>query len=257
MSLSHRAIKDLRALRLKKYRLAEARCLIEGARLVDEALRSRAVVEQVLVTEAFAKSSYWSAMRVILQGRGLEAVSLTDVQAQQLGDTRHPQGIFTVVRISDHYREPPPTLVPPLLILDDIADPGNLGTILRTADWFGIPSVWTSLGSTDLFNPKVVRGGMGAHFHIPGLWQGDINKMAGEISVARVLLLGAAMDGQSLHEMDAVGENWALVIGNEAHGLSPFWRKRLDRSVTIPGRGRVESLNAAVAAGIILHYLLS
>ncbi|MFB0515711.1 MAG: TrmH family RNA methyltransferase, partial [Candidatus Neomarinimicrobiota bacterium] len=134
-------------------------------------------------------------------------------------------------------------------------DPGNMGTLLRTADWFAIPTVWVSQASADVFNPKVLRGGMGAHFHIPNLWQGDLAVPAQQISAEGIILLGATMDGRPLDQIAAPGQAWALVVGSEAHGLSPFWRGCLDEAVTIPGAGRAESLNASVATGIILHYL--
>ena len=255
MSLSRQAVKDLRALRLKKHRLAGGRYLVEGARLVAEALRSPVEVEQVLCTAGFAQSAAGAAFEADVRSRGLETIALTNTQAEQLGETRHPQGIFAVIRLPREIGPPEQLCRPPILILDDIADPGNLGTLLRTADWFAVPTVWVSQQSADLYNPKVVRGGMGAHFHIPNLWQGELAAVAQHIPAAGIVLLGAVMDGRPLDELPPPGAGWALVVGSEARGLSPFWRERLDEAVTIPGAGRAESLNAAVAAGIILHYL--
>jgi len=257
MPPSQRAFKDLRALRLKKHRRGQGRCLVEGARLVAEALRSPTGVQQVLVTAGFARSEAWPAVEAEVQRRGLEPVSLTDTQAEQLADTRHPQGIFAVVRLPAEPPRPEQLYQPPILILDDIADPGNLGTLLRTADWFGVPTVWVSLKSADIYNPKVVRGGMSAHFHLPGLWQGDLAACAEQLTAKGITLLGAALDGRPLDQVEPQGKAWALVIGSEARGLSPFWRERLDEAITVPptqGSG-AESLNAAVAGGIILHYL--
>jgi len=188
--------------------------------------------------------------------RGLEAAAITEVQAQQLATTRQPQGIFAVIKISS---EPPPLeqlLKPPILIMDDISDPGNLGTLLRTADWYGVPTVWISRASTDVYNPKVLRGGMGAHFHLPTLWQDDPISVADELKSKDITLLGAALSGKPLEQLRLRGKNWALVIGSEARGLSTCWRQRLDEAVTIPGYGQAESLNAAVAGGIILQRLL-
>ena len=255
MPTSQRAFKDLRALRLKKHRLAQGRCLVEGTRLVAEALRSPTGVQQVLVTAGFARSRAWPAVEAGVQTRGLEPVSLTDTQAGQLADTRHPQGIFAVVRLPAEPPRPEQLYQPPILILDDIADPGNLGTLLRTADWFGVPTVWVSLKSADIYNPKVLRGGMGAHFHLPGLWQGDMAACAEQLTARGITLLGAMLNGRSLDQVEPPGKAWALVIGSEARGLGPFWRESLDEAVTIPGAGQAESLNAAVAGGIILHYL--
>ncbi len=255
MPLTQRAFKDLRALWLKKHRLAQGRCLVEGARLAAEALRSPTDVRQVLTTAVFARSEAWPAVEALVQSRGLEPVSLTGTQAEQLADTRHPQGIFAVVGLPAEPPRPEQLYRPPILILDDIADPGNLGTLLRTADWFGIPAVWVSQESAEIYNPKVLRGGMGAHFHLPGLWQGDLAACAEQLAAKGITLLGAGLDGRPLDQVEPPGKSWALVVGSEARGLGTFWRERLDEVVTIPGPGQAESLNAAVAAGIILHYL--
>ncbi|MFC1543340.1 TrmH family RNA methyltransferase [Candidatus Neomarinimicrobiota bacterium] len=257
MPLIHRELKELRALRLKKYRREQGRCLVEGARLVAEALQSQVEVEQVLVTAGFTGSDLWAAIETDAQSRGLEPITITDVQAEQLADTRQPQGIYAVVRLPAGPPLPEQLYQPPILILDDIADPGNLGTLLRTADWFGMPTVWISRESADIYNPKVLRGGMGAHFHIPTLWQGDVTTQAGQLPEKGILLLGAALDGVLLEQFKPSDNGWALVIGSEARGLSTFWRERLDVTVTIPGTGQAESLNAAVAGGIILNHLLN
>ncbi len=255
MPLTQRALKDLRALRLKKHRLARGQALVEGARLVDEVLTSTAEVELVLMTADFARSRQALALEPPLHKRHLVVTTLTDVQAEQLAATRQPQGVFAVVVLP---AEPPPQrrlLHPPILILDHIADPGNLGTLLRTAHWFGLQAVWVSAGSADISSPKVLRGGMGAHFRLPALWQGDLAPLADLLPDAGIALLGASVGAQPLESLSISGDKWALVVGSEAHGLSEFWRRRLDQAVFITGAGQAESLNAAVAAGIILHYL--
>lgn len=255
MSLSQRDLKDLRALGEKKYRLSQGRFLIEGMRLAKEALLSNAAIEQILVSDKFVSGTAWPALEAEARTRKLAVTPVTEIQAQQLGETRNPQGIFATVKLPTVLKKTAPPVIPPVLVLDDIADPGNLGTILRTADWFGVQTVLLSAPSTDAYNPKVVRGGMGAHFHLPVLWQGETPKIAQALSDTDIMLLGASLTGQALDRLPPMKNNWALVIGSEAHGLSKFWSERLDLALTIPGTGSVESLNAAVAAGIILNYL--
>ncbi len=256
MSLTQRELKYLRSLRQKKCRLIEGRCLVEGARLVAEALQSPVAVERVLMTTSFTGSVSCGTVESALSAGELEPTVITDVQAQQLAETRHPQGIFAVVLLPSGLPPAKRLLQPPILILDDIADPGNLGTLLRTADWYGLPTVWVSRASADVYNPKVLRGGMGAHFHLPTLWQGDLTSAADELKSKDITLLGAALDGSPMEQLKPPSKNWALVIGSEARGLSACWRQRLDEVVTIPGYGQAESLNAAVAGGIILQRLL-
>ena len=255
MSLSRRELKTLRALNRKKQRLLQGCFLIEGLRLTREALFSNAVIAQILVTDKFAAGPAWPELEAHAGSRGITIVPITTVQSDQLGATQHPQGIFAVVDIPSLLNRPHPPLFPPALILDGISDPGNLGTLLRTAEWFGAQSVLLTHAGADVYNPKVVRSGMGAHFHLPAIWQGDPMKIAQELESGSILLIGATMDGETLDQLAHLKDKWALVIGSEAHGLSEFWRERLDHSLTIPGSGSGESLNAAVAAGIILHYL--
>ena len=255
MPLTHRALKDLRALRLKKHRHAQGQALVEGARLVGAALGSDAEVAQLFWTEAFAASPAALPLKSALQRRGLPPTDLTGTQAEQLAETRHPQGVFAVVAQPRVAPDAQRLLQPPILILDAIADPGNLGTLLRTADWFGLPTVWVSAESADVTSPKVLRAGAGAHFHLPTLWQGALPSLADRLAAGNTTLIGAVLDGAPLTAAALPGNDWALVVGSEAHGLSPFWRQRLDRALTIPGVGRAESLNAAVATGILLHYL--
>jgi TrmH family RNA methyltransferase len=255
MSLSHRELKDLRSLRQKKQRLSQGRFLIEGMRLVREALLSGAEIEQVLVSSKFAAGNAWPVLEHQVRDRSVTVIQITETQAQQLADTLNPQGLFATIKIPALLNQPSPPILPPVLILDDITDPGNLGTILRTAVWFGVQTALLTATSADALNPKVVRGGMGAHFHLPALWQGEPMKIARALGDEDIMVLGATMDGKPLDQLPPVKKNWALVIGSEAHGLSEFWSERLDLALTIPGTGSVESLNAAVAAGIILHYL--
>lgn len=253
MSLSRIDLQSLRSLAQKKHRYAQGRYLIEGSRLVGEAIRSGAGVERLLLTDKFAAST--AGEQIAGEAGGLEVTRLTATQAEQLSETPHPQGIFAVLTLPAPDRSPPQPLEPPILILDHIADPGNLGSILRTADWFGIPTVWVSAESADITNPKVVRGGMGAHFHLSHLWQGDLAAGADRLAAEGVTLMGATLDGQSIDQVKPPGQSWALVLGSEARGLSPYWRERLDVAVTIPGQGQAESLNVVVAAGVLLHQL--
>jgi TrmH family RNA methyltransferase len=204
----------------------------------------------------FAESNTWRDIRTAIRERQLTANAIPDTQAAQLSDTQHPQGVFAIIKLPPMFGGSERGVMQlPLLMLDDIADPGNLGTLLRTADWFAVPSVWISQRSADVFNPKVLRSGMGAHFHLPFLAQDDPAMVAEQVTNEDICLIGAAMDGKPLDQLRPQDRNWALVIGSEAHGLSAFWRDKLNEAVAIPGHGGAESLNAAVAAGIILYYL--
>lgn len=257
MPLSVADLKALRSLAQKKFRQSAGKIVIEGARLIETALQSSAEVERVICTEDYLRRENGSALSALAQQRGVRVESLTPTQAEQLGQTRSPQGVFAVVAWDSAPAQP--IVSPPALIIDGVADPGNVGTLLRTADWFGLATVCLSGDSADLTNPKVVRGGMGAHFHLPHLYQGDILPIVDAARSADMALIGSVLDGTPidiwLTRSPIADSNWALVVGNEARGLSEAMLKRIDHAVTIGGAGSAESLNVTVAAGIMLHHL--
>ncbi len=252
---SARELKDLRLLRHKKYRQAQQRYLIEGARMVVEALASGAPVSRIFYTADFTTSELWQQISLAAAARDITSMEITPSQADILRTTRHTQGVFAVLPLPTPPEAPAQLLEAPILVLDDISDPGNLGILLRIADWFGMPTVWISAASVDLFNPKVVRSAMGAHFHIKNIYKSDLEPLSRLLAENHIFCLGAAIQGEHLGSIAPVGDDWALVLGNEARGLSKQWQERLDRAVKIPGLGSAESLNVSVAAGIILYQL--
>jgi TrmH family RNA methyltransferase len=183
---------------------------------------------------------------------------------ESLADTVSPQGVLGVVRRlpfqpgyspgssaedSANFSVPNPPLV---LILDRIQDPGNLGTLLRTAEAAGVTAVWLLKGTADLFSPKVLRATMGSIFRVPIV----TNVEAGAVQELRsqgVGLLAAAVEAAALPYYEAdLSKPLALVLGNEANGLADWLKMASDQLVTIPLAGAAESLNAAVAGAVIL-----
>jgi TrmH family RNA methyltransferase len=217
--------------------------LAEGVRLVEEGIRTGFPLHFILYSNA-------------LSPRGLDLIhSLTEdapvspVETrlfQNLGDTETSQGILAVFELAIL---PMPDYPDLLLILDNLRDPGNLGTILRTAEAAGVQAVLLAPGTTDAFAPKVVRAGMGAHFHLPihALeWQ-QIAQVVTALSVYR-----AEMHAELTLWQADLTQPCALLIGSEAEGVSQPGLELAPQSVSIPMPGQSESLNAAVAAGILL-----
>jgi len=233
----------IRALHRGKGRRQEGAYLAEGLRLLDELARSDASPRFLFATDRHAP---WLLERF----PGVDLFIIDD-DAPSLFATENAQGAGAVIDMSD-----PPSLAEsagrpgPLIYLDALADPGNVGTILRTAEWFGFRTILFGQGSVDPYNPKVVRSSMGSIFRM---------ELLEDISHQDVLDLGRsvfALDaggphvlGQSILPSDAV-----YVVGGEAHGVSPVLRSHADL-LTIPGSGGVESLNAAIAASILLYEL--
>jgi len=182
---------------------------------------------------------------ILAQIEGNKQIVSNDVMAS-MSATETPPGVLAVVSI-----DPPPIPRPAsmMLILDNITNPGNLGTMLRTAGAAGVEAVLLSPGCVDLYNPKVIRGGMGAHLRLP-VHCLDWTEIAGLIAQMRVFV--AAGDGTVSYTAVDWQQPSALIVGNEAHGVSRAVHGLVDEFISIPMMAGIESLNAAIAAAVIL-----
>jgi TrmH family RNA methyltransferase len=236
-------VKYVRRLQVdRRFRDREQAFAVEGTRWLSEVVLSRQQPQLVLATAAWLEANRGLADK--LQN---PAQVVDDRIMSHMSETETPAGIITVVPIAPNHLPEHPTL---LLILDQIANPGNLGTMLRTAAAAGIDGVLLAPGCVDAYNPKAVRGGMGAHLRLPvrqATWS-EIERLTAGLRV-----WVAAAGGQVSYDEVAWREPSALIIGSEAHGAS---RTALslaqEREVRIPLQRATESLNAAVASGIIL-----
>jgi TrmH family RNA methyltransferase len=248
--ISRTRLKYLRSLRRKKVRAEEGRLLIEGLNVVAEAAAAGRARE-LFLTDEFAASERGAE----LVGRGLPIVRLAPRDAEALADTRTPAGVFAIV--DDPCAGLDASGLEPfgarafVLVADGVADPGNLGTLIRTAAALGADGVVVTGGSVDPTNPKVVRATAGALFRLP-VRRGEADVLAGA--------------GFSLYVADAGGEpvakwrerpaRFGLVVGNEPRGVADPVRALAKGTIAVPLSGGVESLNVAVATGILLHALV-
>lgn len=250
--LSTSRVKYLRSLHVKKYRVAEQQCIIEGHRLINEALNAKTEMSQVWCTQSYADKH--DTLIDSLQQQNVPVDITTEKSLSQVCDSQHNQGIialmpipqFTSFQINDK----------PILILDNVSDPGNMGTLMRTAEWFGIENIILSLDCVDPYNSKVIRSGMGAHFYLSQLAQLDLLELMPTLKSYNYHIMGADMEGTSVDSITSP-EQWALVLGSEAHGLSPHIMPFIDEKVTIPQKGHINSLNVAVAGGVIMGKLVA
>ena len=243
-STQNSKIKLVRALlgRAKERHDANA-FVVEGVRLVDEAVNSNWGFQFALYDESLNEKGKSLVERLKLGGVEVEEVSESVMKS--LSETETPQGILAVVEISNLSISKSLNFV---LILDQIRDPGNLGTLLRTAAAAGVQAVLLPPETTDAFAPKVVRAGMGAHFRL------SIHSMTWEEIRAQIKDLQiylADMDGKSCWETD-LRPPLALIIGGEAEGASEEARKLATHKISIPMAGNVESLNAGVAGSVLM-----
>jgi TrmH family RNA methyltransferase len=243
-----------RDLRRRKARERQHLFVAEGVRAVDELLRSPLEVSGVLIGPQFDDQSRAQALHALIAQRSIPEQRVDFREFASAAETDSPQGILAIAEVPA--RALSDIKVPPkarLLVLDGLQDPGNVGTIIRTAEALGVTATYALPGTVDLWNPKVVRSGMGSHFRHPcivGTWDElDSFRVSRAFSV-----WGADASGAPL-STEARPDRLALVVGNEGAGLSAESRSRLEHAVALPIASTVESLNVAVATGILLYEL--
>ncbi|MGA7193863.1 MAG: RNA methyltransferase [Anaerolineales bacterium] len=241
-------IKLARALtgRPKERREANA-FLAEGVRLVEEALAANWPFRFVLVSDELSERGKKLVEK--LEDKKIDIEKVESRLLQSLSETETSQGIIAVLSDS---RIPIPASPNFILILDSIRDPGNLGTLLRTADTAGVQAVLIPPETTDAFAPKVVRAGMGAHFRLP-IHSMSWDEIDNQTKSLQIFI--ADMDGQSCWETD-FKSSLALIVGGEAEGASEQARKLANAFVKIPMAGKTESLNAAVAGSVLMFEVM-
>ncbi|MGH7510408.1 MAG: TrmH family RNA methyltransferase [Gemmatimonadales bacterium] len=246
----------IRDLHRRRGRERRGLAVAEGVRLVEEALAAGVAIRGAAASPALEATTRGKALKAALLDRGIRVADVSDSELVTLADTEHPQGIVAVIEprrwTLDDIRLLPGSAV---LALDGVQDPGNVGTMLRTALGLGATGVVALKGTADLTNSKVIRGGMGASFRLPAV-----------ASTAEELVAWARLQRAEIWVADAAGETSdrlpprtvqrppvVLVVGNEGSGIGPAVAAAAHRRIAIRQAAGVESLNVAVAAGILLH----
>lgn len=219
--------------------------VIEGIRMFSELPKDR--IEKIYVSESFLRDN-----EKLLKGYEYETVS--DNVFAQMSDTKTPQGVMALVKmlqydISDIVKGDMPVVV----MLENIQDPGNLGTIMRTAEGAGATGIIMSKDTVDIYNPKTIRSTMGALFRMPFIYVEDILEAADVLKKQNITLMAAHLDGKKNYYSENLKRPMALMIGNEGNGLSKALTDKADVLVKIPMEGQLESLNAAVSTAVILY----
>ena len=245
----------IRDLRRRKGRERRGLALAEGVRLVEEALAAGVPVRGAVVSPALEGTPRGKTLKSALAERGIPLVEVDVAELDGLSDTEQPQGIVAVIEPRDWSLDQVP--VAPgsvVLVLDAVQDPGNVGTMLRTALALGAAGLVALKGTAELTNPKVLRGSMGALFRLPAV-ASTTEEFLSWIAQRGLELWVTAADGEPLGRSHGSSRHsgLALVVGNEGAGVSPRLQKAARRRVAVPLAPGVESLNVAVAAGILLH----
>ena len=243
-----------RDLQRRKARERQGLFVAEGTRTVEELLRSPVQVRAALIGPGLAETPRGAHVAQALHERRIPTEEVGDREFTSAAGTESPQGVLAIGVVPErHLAELPAADSLRLLVLDAVQDPGNVGTILRTAAALGATATFSLPGTVDLWNAKVVRSAMGTHFQhlcISGTWD-ELDTFRRERSIA---VWAADATGTSLDGLEAP-PRLALVLGNEGAGLSSLSRGRADKLVALPIAASVESLNVAVAAGILLYEL--
>ena len=238
--LTKNTIKQIASLKQQKFRKELGLFVVEGRKMVDELLHSHFETVNLFATDAFLND----------HPAFVEAEIVSEMQMEQMSGQDTPPGILAVVRIPEQKEIKASSRF--VLALDGIANPGNMGTLIRTAEWFGITDVVCSPDCVELWNPKTVQATMGSLFRMQ-VWKADLPSFLHEASSKGKAVYGALLEGENLFEMRKKPEG-IIVIGSESHGIRADVLPCITRPVTIPrvGGSLTESLNAAVAGGIIM-----
>ncbi len=237
--LNKNELKYIQSLCQKKQRQAEGLFIAEGTKIVEELDASKFTVHKYFALASWADK----------YAGNVQLVRVTEEELRKISQLQTPNQVLALVeqKVPGY----PPDLVKGLsLVLDGIQDPGNLGTIIRIADWFGIHQVIVSPDTVELFNPKVIQSTMGSFLRVE-IWCESLLPILEKVELP---VYGALLEGESIHSVQPI-QNGILVIGNESKGIRAELFPHITHPITIPRLGGAESLNAAVAAGIIVSHL--
>ncbi|MFP7253558.1 RNA methyltransferase [Terribacillus goriensis] len=242
-STQNAQVKQWQKLKRKKERTKSNTFLVEGFHLTEEAIKAGWTIDQLILREETEQPEWASE---------LEPVRVSDHVFKAITETETPQGIAAVVQMQDkklkrHNR---------ILLLDAVQDPGNLGTIIRTADAAGYDAVYLGEGSADRYNDKVIRATQGSIFHLPVL-TADLALLLPELQESGYTVWAAALEGAVDYRDLAAPKKTALLVGNEGAGIDKRLIAQSDMAVKIPIFGKAESLNVSIAAGILLYHTVN
>lgn len=246
-------VKELKSLKTKRTRDEKGLFFIEGIRFMEEALKENAEIDKIFISDKLGDINGGSEILKRVNDESYTIYSLPDKLFKEVSDTESPQGILATIRFRKMSTDEIQADGRFYIILDSLQDPGNMGTIIRTADAAGVSGIIISKGCVDIYNPKVLRSTMGSVFHIPLYHSEDLINPITKLKKSGFKIYAAHLMGSANYfEEDMRGQS-AIIIGNEANGISDEIAEQADVLVKIPMPGRAESLNASVAASLLMY----
>ncbi|HOV25979.1 MAG TPA: 23S rRNA (guanosine(2251)-2'-O)-methyltransferase RlmB [Pseudobacteroides sp.] len=249
-------IKEIKGLELRKNREEKGLFIAEGLRFVEESVKEKALIDKIVVSNTFLEGK--SAMDIMdrIRNMGLPCYVVSDKIFKEISDTQTPQGILAVIKKKDALIGDIIKSSNKIVMLESLQDPGNMGTIIRTADAAGMTGIILSKGCVDVYNRKVLRSTMGSIFHLPIHRTDDFIGTIKELKAKGIKVYASHLEGSiNYYDIDEC-QNTAVIIGNEANGISDEAAMAADCLIKIPMPGKAESLNASVAAGILMYEIL-
>ena len=251
--ISKEQFKYFNSLKNKKNRLNEKKILVEGERLVFELLKSNIKLDYLLISDNSSFSKIGNNIIKEAKKNKTQIDTLDHHLIKKLSQTKNNQSFIAICDLPEYkninYNNN-------ILALDHISDPGNMGTLLRTAEWFGIQNIILSENCVDIFNPKVIRSAMGAHFYLDSILNCNLSNELINLNNNDYSILGADLNGYQISKIK-IKKKWVLIVGNEANGLSNTILNQINDFITISKHGNIESLNAAIAGSILLNTLVN
>jgi TrmH family RNA methyltransferase len=242
--ISKSQISYIKSLHQKKNRKEQGLFIVEGLKSIQEFINSDYVVDSVYYTENLMP-------KLDNLSRNIKSVQITEPELSRISVLSTPQSILAVVQIPKQTDLNIKKLESSfLLALDGVQDPGNLGTIIRTADWFGLNTILCSMDTAEVYNPKVVQASMGSLSRVNIIYT-DFKVLFSQINFP---VYGAVLDGKSIYETD-FGLQGIILLGNEGNGISKDLQEIINYPITIPRYGKAESLNVAISASIFCSEL--
>ncbi|OTN90270.1 hypothetical protein A5819_002769 [Enterococcus sp. 7E2_DIV0204] len=248
LSTKNTMIKELKKLHKKKHREDNQEYMIEGFHLIEEAVKANAQIKWILFNQR--GESEWSAW---LNDQSQEQlIRVSDEVLESISELPTPQGMIAIIMMPT---EEDIQLEGGWLLLDNVQDPGNVGTMIRTADAAGLSGVILGEGSSDIYNTKVLRAMQGSNYHLPVIRK-PLVEMINKFKAAKIPVYGTELNPEAIAYQKLTGlDQYALIMGNEGQGVSSEILELTDQTIYIPIRGAAESLNVAIAAGILMYHL--
>lgn len=242
--MTNKRIKELNNLRDKsKSRKESGQFIVEGLKMYVEA-------PEADIIETYVTKEFESAHKNILAGKSYEVIDSSLMS--RLSDTKTPQGVLCVLKQRECKLEQVMNGGKLFVVLEDIQDPGNLGTIMRTGEGAGVSAVIMSRGCVDIYNPKTIRSTMGSVYRVPFMYTDNLPQTIEAMKAAGISVYAAHLKGQKYYDEISYGKS-AFLIGNEGNGLKEETANLADTYIKIPMEGSVESLNAAIATSILMY----